>query len=217
MPADFNKPVITDTYINVLAELRANDTDLAIGLDPALTSASNVPNNAIRWTSAGNKWQKYSTTTSSWNDLSSGYAINITGNATTATSSTTQPITDSSTLIATTAFVQNYSISNFVQKDSDTGAAFIPSGTTAQRTANAQGRFRFNKDLLRFEGNNGTSWGSMGGATGGGNDAAFYLNDKVINNNYTIAGTQNAMSAGPISIANGIVVTVSDGATWTVV
>ena len=101
--------------------------------------------------------------------------------------------------------------------DTTTGSAAIPSGTTAQRSANATGLLRFNTDIGRPEINNGTSWGSLGGATGGGNDAVFYLNDKTINNNYTIAATQNAMTAGPITIANGVTVTVSNGAVWTVI
>lgn len=104
-----------------------------------------------------------------------------------------------------------------VQKDSNTGAAALPVGTNAQRPANSAGRLRFNSDTSRFEGNNGSAWGSLGGATGGGNDAVFYQNDQVVNNDYTIPGGQNAMSAGPITIANGKTVTVSNGSVWTVV
>ena len=48
---------------------------------------------------------------------------------------------------------------------SSTGAMLIPRGTTAQRPAiNASG-FRFNTDTLQFEGYNGSSWSSVGGAT----------------------------------------------------
>jgi hypothetical protein len=46
----------------------------------------NVPTNTVRWTSASNKWQKYNGST--WVDLSALYAINISGNAATATSAT---------------------------------------------------------------------------------------------------------------------------------
>lgn len=133
----------------------------------------------------------------------------------TPTAPTAAPGT-STTQLATTAFVtlvQGLS----VPQDSSTGAAQLPTGTSAQRPANGAGKLRFNADTNRAEINNGTAWGSLGGATGGGNDAVFYLNDQTINNDYTIPGTQNAMTTGPIAIANGKNVTVSTGATWTVV
>ena len=55
------------------------------------------------------------------------------------------------------------------------------------------------------------------GATGGGTDRVFYENDQTVNTNYTISTNKNAMSAGPITVANGITVTVPNGSTWTIV
>lgn len=124
------------------------------------------------------------------------------------------------TQLATTAFVVaavSTASNTAVQKDSNTGAASLPVGTVAQRPANGAGKLRYNSDTSRFEGNNGAAWGSLGGATGGGTDAVFYLNDQTINNDYTVPSGQNAMTAGPISIANGKTVTVSNGSVWTVV
>ena len=124
------------------------------------------------------------------------------------------------TQIATTAFVTSAvssASSTAVQKDSNTGAANLPSGTTAQRPANGPGKIRYNSETNRFEGNNGSAWGSLGGATGGGTDSVFYLNGQTITTNYTIPTGQNAMCAGPITISNGVSVTVSDGSVWTVV
>lgn len=77
--ADHLKPTITSTYSNFVTEMDARFDDLAVGLDPAASSAVNVPTNTIRWTSASNKWQKFNGTT--WSDLSSLYSINISGNA----------------------------------------------------------------------------------------------------------------------------------------
>jgi hypothetical protein len=57
----------------------------------------------------------------------------------------------------------------------------------------------------------------IGGATGAGTDRTFYENDQSVNTNYTITTNKNAMSAGPITVANGVTVTVPDGSTWTVV
>lgn len=72
--------------------------------------------------------------------------------------------------------------------------------------------------LNAFNGIIASSSGSgSGGATGGGADTVFYLNGQTVTANYTIPTGQNAMSAGPISIANGVTVTISDGSVWTVV
>jgi hypothetical protein len=52
-----------------------------------------------------------------------------------------------------------------VSKTSDTGAAILPSGTSAQRDVTpAGGYLRFNTDTDEFEGYNGTAWASVGGA-----------------------------------------------------
>ena len=56
-----------------------------------------------------------------------------------------------------------------------------------------------------------------GGATGGGSDEVFYENDQAVTTNYTITASHNAMSAGPITVNNGITVTVPSGVRWVVV
>jgi hypothetical protein len=58
---------------------------------------------------------------------------------------------------------------------------------------------------------------SFSGATGGGTDQAFFLNDVTIFDNYTIPLNKNAITAGPITVAEGKTVTVQDGSTWTIV
>jgi hypothetical protein len=59
--------------------------------------------------------------------------------------------------------------------------------------------------------------GSGGGATGGRGNPIFYENDQNVTADYTIPATKNAMSAGPITIDTGVLVTVSTGAVWTIV
>jgi len=61
------------------------------------------------------------------------------------------------------------------------------------------------------------SGGSGGGATGGGSDEIFYENDQAVTTNYSISASHNAMSAGPITVNNGITVTVPSGVRWVVV
>lgn len=100
-----------------------------------------------------------------------------------------------------------------------TGSAIIPAGTQAQRNGTpAAGNFRFNTDVAKFEGYNGTSWGSVGGgATGGGADAVFIENDQTVNSSYTITSGKNAGTFGPVTIASGVTVTVPSGSVWAIV
>ena len=56
-----------------------------------------------------------------------------------------------------------------------------------------------------------------GSATGGGTDEVFYENGQTVNYDYTIVGTKNAMSAGPVTVGDGVTVTIEDGARWVIV
>ena len=106
-----------------------------------------------------------------------------------------------------------------VSKDSNTGAAYMPSGTTAQRPISpSNGYMRYNTDLTSMEAYSNGAWGSVGGgATGGGTDNIFYENGQVITADYTIPVGKNAMSAGDITINTGVTVTVSSGSKWSIV
>jgi hypothetical protein len=102
-----------------------------------------------------------------------------------------------------------------VAKTSGTGSAAIPTGTEAQRDGSpSAGYLRFNSDATSFEGYDGSAWGSIGG---GATSDAIYENSATIAENITIATGRNGMSTGPISVADGITVTVSDGARYVVI
>ncbi len=103
--------------------------------------------------------------------------------------------------------------------NSSTGYFDLPVGTTAQRPGSPNsGMVRFNTDVNQFEGYSGTAWGTIGGgAKGGGSDQVFFENDQTVNSNYTITTNKNAVSAGPVSIAAGVTVTVPSGSVWAVV
>ncbi len=64
---------------------------------------------------------------------------------------------------------------------------------------------------------NDAGYVTSGGATGGGNDKVFWENDTVITTSYTITAGKNAMTAGPVTINNGVTVTVPNGSTWTII
>jgi len=62
------------------------------------------------------------------------------------------------------------------------------------------------------------AWGEVAaGASGTGSDKIFWENGQTVTGNYTITNNMNAMSAGPITINNGVTVTIGDGETWTIV
>jgi hypothetical protein len=48
-------------------------------------------------------------------------------------------------------------------------------------------------------------------------DTPIYENVNTIRSNYTITTGSNAMSAGPITIADGVIVTIPDGSDWSIV
>jgi hypothetical protein len=90
--------------------------------------------------------------------------------------------------------------------------------STSTDAAPAAGYIRFNTTTVSFEGFNGTDWSQVGGgATGGGTDNVFYLNDQTVTTNYSIPSGQNAGTFGPVTINSSVTVTVPSGSTWTVV
>lgn len=98
------------------------------------------------------------------------------------------------------------------------GAIKLNVGTTAQRPATpVNGDIRYNSDTSKYEGYSGSSWGQLGGgATGGGADTIFVLNGQTVTVDYTIPTGFNASSVGPITIADGITVTLPASSNWVI-
>jgi hypothetical protein len=65
--------------------------------------------------------------------------------------------------------------------------------------------------LDSFEGYVDGAWGGVGGAQAGG---VIYENNQTVTTSYTMTSNKNGMSAGPISIADGVTVTIPDGSNW---
>lgn len=55
-----------------------------------------------------------------------------------------------------------------------------------------------------------------GGATGGDGDQVFYENNSAITANYTISSGRNAMTVGPVTVGNNVVITIPDGSRWVI-
>lgn len=115
---------------------------------------------------------------------------------------------------AAEAAVATVDTATIVRKDADTGAAQLPAGTTAQRGAVTLGRLRFNTTTAKWEGANGASWANVGDPTF---DGVFFQNSQAITQSRVIPAGKNEFSCGPITIPDGLSVTVSDGAVWTVI
>ena len=107
---------------------------------------------------------------------------------------------------------------------SSNDAIFIPVGNTNQRPSGANGMLRYNGELNTFEGYANSAWGEVGGSGGGyykGNlgaigkstnkDNIYRINSNTQSNNVTIAAGENALTAGPIVIAEGFNLTVEEG------
>ena len=108
---------------------------------------------------------------------------------------TTAPVGTNTTQLATTAFVQA-EIANDAPTKTGTGA----SGTWG----------------ISITGNAATASALSAGSVAA-DSGIFHLNNQVVTTSYSIPTGKNAMTAGPISINNGITVTIPDGSTWTVV
>lgn len=100
------------------------------------------------------------------------------------------------------------------QANTSTGFFDLPVGTTAQRGSPTSGAIRFNSDTPGYEGYNGSAWGSLGG--GNTTTKGLWENANSITADYTIGTNNNATSAGPISVATGVTVTVPTGSRWVV-
>ena len=174
---------------------------------------------AYAFTAAGTAGQVLTSNGASaptWTTVTSGITIadDTTTNATrylTFTSATTGNITTEN--VASTKL--QFNPSNGLFSLGGTSAIKLPVGTVAERPTPAAGMLRFNDDTDVFEGYNGTAWGSIGG---GSNITAYGLweNASVISANYTIGTSNNATSAGPITINSGVTVTVPTGSKWVV-
>ena len=101
------------------------------------------------------------------------------------------------------------------QANTSTGFFDLPVGTTAQRGSPTSGAIRFNTDTPGYEGYNGSAWGSLGG--GNTTTKGLWENANSITANYTIGTNNNATSAGPITVASGVSITIPTGSRWVVI
>jgi len=129
------------------------------------------------------------------------------------TDTTFMPFTGG-TFTGDVVFNAGQTIAGYTPRTSATGSSNLSVGTTAQRDGSpAAGMIRYNSTLGQFEGY-GSAWGAIGGgATGGGSDTWAVEHDNTITTSYTISTDKNVISAGPLTVDSGAVVTVPAGST----
>lgn len=59
--------------------------------------------------------------------------------------------------------------------------------------------------------------GNVIGTKEGAIDGVFYESEKIVAQSYNLPSGKNAMAAGPITIADGVTVSIPDGSTLTIV
>jgi hypothetical protein len=97
-----------------------------------------------------------------------------------------------------------------LSNDTSTASTLYPvfAGAT---TGTAENLYTSNAKLL-YKPSTGELSASIPRASNG-----IFVNTATVSTSYTVATGDNAMSAGVITIANGVTVTVSDGSRWTVI
>jgi hypothetical protein len=202
------------------AAAATSETNAASSASSASSSASSASSSASSAsTSATNASNSASSASTSATNAAASASAAATSETNAAASEAAAATSETNAAASETAAAASAALAaNRVAKTSDTGSAVIPTGTQAQRDGTpAAGYFRFNSDVTKFEGYNGTSWGSVGGgATGGGSDEVFIENAQTVTTNYTITTNKNALSTGPITVNSGITVTVPSGSNWVI-
>jgi len=131
-----------------------------------------------------------------------------------------QPLNENLTEIATLSTSVGYAIvgngTAYVGTNTSTDAMLMPSGTTAERPTPVEGMIRYNSDEDTFEGYANSRWGDIGG---GGNQAggAISVNETTADESYTFPSGTNGFSVGPITVAAGVTITISNGQRWVVI
>lgn len=111
----------------------------------------------------------------------------------------------------------NINTSGFLQWYGDIGlnnsgtGLFFNGATTAQRPSTPSKKLHFNTDKGNLEFHNGTGWQDAVHAKGGGADQIFFESDQTMTTSYTITTGKNAMAVGPLTINNGVTITVGTG------
>ena len=86
---------------------------------------------------------------------------------------------------------------------------------TSTPVANTDNKLTYVWDNEKWTVQSGLS-GAAGTTTGGGNDLVFQENSFVCTTDFTLDTNMNAMSAGPITINDGVTIVIPDNQNWVI-
>ena len=103
----------------------------------------------------------------------------------------------------TTAKIGALSVTNAKMADDAVGVAELSATGTASATTYLRGD---------------NAWGAVvTSPVGAGTDKVFFENEMTVDTNYTVTANNNAMSAGIVTVASGVTVTLTGTSVWTIV
>ena len=165
-----------------------------------------------------------------WDDVPAGVTINTNAdNRLISGSGTANTLNGEANLTydGTSVVIKNAGTASDIKVYCETGNAHYTSIKSADHSSYTGGSWTMTlpgtngaaSQYLQTNGSGVTVWADVaaGAPTGGGTDKVFFENEQTVDTNYTLTASNNAVSAGPVTVASGVTVTVPAGAAWVIV
>ena len=165
-----------------------------------------------------------------WDDVPAGVTINTNANNRIISGSDTANTLEGEanlTYDGTSVVIKNAGTASDIKVYCETGNAHYTSIKSAAHAAYTGGSWTLTlpgtdgaaSQYLQTNGAGVSTWADVaaGAPTGGGTDKVFFENEQTVDTDYTLTSSNNAVSAGPVTVSNGITVTVPAGAAWVIV
>ena len=165
-----------------------------------------------------------------WDDVPAGVTINTNANNRLISGSATANTLNGETNLTydgTTVDIKNAGTASDIKVYCESSNAHYTSIKSAAHSAYTGGSWTLTlpgtdgatDEFLKTNGSGVSSWSAVpaGAPTGGGTDKVFFENEQTVDTDYTLTTSNNAVSAGPVTVSSGITVTVPTGAAWVIV
>ena len=165
-----------------------------------------------------------------WDDVPAGVTINTNADNRIISGSDTANTLNGEAILTydgTTVAVKNAGTASDIKVYCESSNAHYTSIKSAAHAAYTGGSWTLTlpgtdgaaDEFLKTKGAGLSSWSAVpaGAPTGGGTDKVFFENEQTVDTDYTLTSSNNAVSAGPVTVSNGITVTVPAGAAWVIV